>query len=95
MAEAAKKSVAPSADAEVSTAPLQGGGEEPAREFRPTGVDSEELVSKDDSKKELQDAAADRGLDESGTKQDLVTRITEHDEKGAHKPEVLYAEEED
>jgi hypothetical protein len=34
--------------------------------------------------------ARERGLDDSGTKKELAARINEHDEQGAHKPEVLF-----
>lgn len=83
-------------DAEVNTAPAQGGGEAPVRETIPTGNEAElDAVSTEDKKEELQEEARARGLDDSGTKQELVDRINEDNEKSMHKPEVLYPREED
>lgn len=88
---ASAESSTPVAAAEVETAPLQGGGEAPTA----LDVEADPAVSTEDTKEELKEEARTRGLDDSGTKQELVDRISEHDDKGAHKPEVLYAREED
>lgn len=54
-------------------------------------VQVDDSVSAEDNKKdELVEEAVERGLDTSGTKQELADRINEHDEAGVHKPEVLY-----
>lgn len=70
-----------------------GTGDKPENEL--VGVPDEEqsAVSTDDSKDDLKKAARKRDLDDSGTKQELVDRITEHDDEGVHKPEVLYPHE--
>lgn len=91
-----KKVEAP-APAETETAPLQSTGEAPQHEIVVTGYEEhvEVGVSEDEKKADLQEEARERGLDDSGTKQELVDRINEHDEQGVHKPEVLYPLEED
>lgn len=85
--------------AETNTAPEQTLAEVPSKETIPTGNDSVDVtaggLTMENTKADLQEAARSRGVEDSGTKEDLLARIEAHDSKGAHKPEVLYPHEED
>lgn len=95
MADEKVSKVAQPQAAEVTTAPVQAVSEVPVKELRATGeADADTGVEADDySKTDLQNQARQRGLDDSGSKSELADRINEHDEKGVHKPEVLYPHE--
>ncbi len=94
-AEAGGKSVA--AQTKLEKARLQAAaGDIPTETLLETGGDMpEEIEPKASTKDTLAKEARKRGLNDSGTKQELADRINEYDARGMHKPEVLYAHEEE